>query len=38
VREHPAFVKEKDRLAKEMKDREVAMAQAQLEQTQTPES
>jgi hypothetical protein len=37
VREHPAFVKEKDRLAKEMKDREVAMAQAQLEQTQTPE-
>ena len=38
VREHPAFVKEKDRLAQEMKDREIAQAQAQLEQVQTAET
>lgn len=34
VRELPAFAKEKDRLAKDMKEREIASAQAQLEQAQ----
>jgi hypothetical protein len=38
VRELPAFIKEKERLAQEMKDREIAMAQEQLEQAQAIES